>query len=404
MYLQNFDDEHLSGYTNNMTYSPENNSLNVPTRLTLTDLESYIRTINTAEYANQRNYIGGSTRLSEYISRGVISLPRVRELVLEKNSAGASYKFINELAWREYWHVVWTALGDDIFEYIRPIKTTPRPDMPQAILNASTGITALDDGIKQLQKTGYIDNHYRMWLAGLLCNVAKCDWKVGAAWMHSYLIDGDYASNHLSWQWVAGSYTGKQYLPQQDNINTYTKTTQKNTYLDQPYEIIASMQIPEKLLETEAVLPKHDTTYPVSTITIESISEANELLLYSPWTLDPLWRQESDELRVLLIDSNEFGNGQFSQNVIDSIMWFASQILGLFVLFDTPDVLASYHGKIVRKSYPGIAAWPGSVDAPERMYPEVPIAFYPSFSAYWKQVQKYSLTNQRSLFSPNDAE
>ena len=387
-----------------MTYSSEKNFSNVLTRFTLTDLESYIRTINTAEYANQRNYIGGSTRLSEYISRGMISLPRVRELVLEKNSLGASYKFINELAWREYWHVVWTALGDGIFDYIRPIKTPLRPDIPQAILSASTGIIALDDGIEQLQKTGYIDNHTRMWLAGLICNVARCDWRVGATWMHSYLIDGDYASNHLSWQWVAGSYTGKQYLRQQDNINTYTETNQKDTYLDQPYGSIAAMEIPERLLETEAVLPKHDTVDPVSTITVEALHEAKELLLYSPWTLDPLWRQESAGLRVLLIDRNEFGNGQFSQNVIDSVMWFAGQIPGLSILFDTPDVLASFSGKILRKSYPGIVAWPGTADAPERMYPEVPIAFYPSFSAYWKQIKKYSMTNQRSLFSPNDTE
>ena len=385
-----------------MIYASENNFSNLPTRLTLTNLEAYIRTLDTAEYANQRNYIGGSTRLSEYISRGMISLPRIRELVLEKNSLSASYKFINELAWREYWHLVWMALGDGIFDYIRPIQTPLRPYMPQSILLASTGIIALDDGIKQLQKTGYIDNHTRMWLAGLICNVARCDWKVGATWMHSYLIDGDYASNHLSWQWVAGSYTGKQYLPQQDTINTYTQTIQKDTYLDQPYESIASMQIPERLLETVAVLPKHDTKDPLSTITVEALYKAEELLLYSPWTLDPLWRQASNGLRVLLIDSNEFGNGQFSQNVIDSIMWFAGQIPGLFILFDSPDVLASYSGKILRKSYPGIVAWPGTADAAERMYPEVPVAFYPSFSAYWKQIKKYSMTDQASLFGTND--
>ena len=387
-----------------MPYSSDKKISKLPPRISLIDLESYIRTIDTAKYANQRNYIGGSTRLSEYISRGVISLPRVRELVLEKNSAGASYKFINELAWREYWHIVWMAIGDDIFDYIRPIKTPLRPDMSQAVLSASTGISALDEGIRQLQKTGYIDNHTRMWLAGLICNVAKCDWKVGATWMHSYLIDGDYASNHLSWQWVAGSYTGKQYLPQQDNINTYSETNQKNTYLDQPYESIASMQIPARLLETESVLPIHNMTDPISTITIESIYEAKELLLYSPWTLDPLWRRESAGLRVLLIDRNEFGNGRFSQNVIDSIMWFAGQVPGLSILFDTPDVLNSFSGKIIRKSYPGIISWPGTADAPERMYPEVPVAFYPSFSAYWKQVQKYSMTKQRSLFSQNDNE
>jgi deoxyribodipyrimidine photo-lyase len=370
----------------------------LPNRLSLTELESYIRTIDTAEYTKTRNYIGGSTRLSEYISRGMISLPCVRELVLEKNSLSASFKFLNELAWREYWQLTWTAIGDDIFEYIRPIKDTVRPAMPEAVVNASTGIVALDAGIRQLQTTGFIDNHMRMWLAGLVCQVAKCDWKVGAAWMHSYLIDGDYASNHLSWQWVAGSYTGKPYLPQQDNINTYTESLQKGTYLDQGYGEIASMEIPEILLETVDTLPAHDATLPESTTTIDKLKNADTILLYSPWTLDPVWRKEDTATRVLLIDPDKFGNGRFSQNVIDSIVWFAGQVPDLKIICEPVKTLDVLTAAIIRKSYPGIMTWPGTADEPEMLFPEVPVAFYPSFSSYWKQIKKYSMTDQQSLF------
>ena len=354
-------------------------------RLTLPELEAYIHTIDTAQYAQRRNYLGESTELSEYISRGMISLPRVRELVLQNNSAAASAKLINELAWREYWQLVWRVRGDSIFDYIRPLMTPTRDGLPTAVVTATTGIAALDDGIRQLQRTGYIHNHMRLWLAGLICNVAHCDWRLGAAWMHSYLIDGDYASNHLSWQWVAGSYTGKPYLPQQDNINIYSKTTQRASYLDQPYEVIADMAIPIQLEPITKELPPQKALIPNSTIELKELAGATEVLLYSPWTLDPMWRRESRATKVLLLDPAIFVPGRFNQNVIDSIMWFAAQIPDMKLLYSAPATLENQAAALYRKDYPGIATWPGTVDAPVLLFPNVATKFYPSFSAFWKR-------------------
>ena len=356
--------------------------------MTLAELETYILSINAEAYTRQRNYLGGSTGLSEYITRGSIGLPKVRELILQNNSPNDSYKLINELAWREYWQSVWQVRGNDIFEYIRPLPTKPRQGLPTAVLNANTGIAALDDGIKQLQQTGFIDNHMRMWLAGLICNVAHCEWKIAADWMHSQLIDGDYASNHLGWQWVAGSYTGKTYLPQQDNINTYTKTVQRNTYLDQPYDVIADMAVPTQLKEITTELPGYNSVLPKSTITIDGLKAEAEILLYSPWTLDATWHKESSAKRVLLIDTAMFSSGKFSQNVLDSIIWFAGQIPDLAIYCAPPKELKHLSAKIVRKDYPGIANWPGTAEPPELLYPQVPLKFYPSFSAFWKQAQR----------------
>ena len=357
-------------------------------RMNRAELEKYICNINAANYERQRNYLGGSTNLSEYITRGVISLPYVRDLLLVNNTASAAYKLINELAWREYWHLVWQVRGKDIFEYIKPLRTVVRPGIPLAVIEADTGIKALDNGIRQLQQTGYIHNHMRMWLAGLICNVAHCDWRIGADWMHSNLIDGDYASNHLSWQWVAGSYTGKAYLPQQDNINTYTRSIQHGTYLDQPYELIADMATPDQLRELVTVAPKFSSTLPSSTITISELASASEILLYSPWTLDPQWHPESSALRLLLIDTDMFESGQFSQNVIDSIIWFSTQIQGMHIICAPVNGLASLSTRIIRKYYAGISEWPGQVETADLLYPQVPAKFYPSFSSFWKQAQK----------------
>ncbi len=356
-------------------------------RMTKAELINYIETIDAAKYARQRNYTGGSTRLSEYISRGMISLPEVRDIILEHNTPSSAWKLINELSWREYWQLVWQIRGDGIFEYIRPLTSEIRLGIPEAVIDATTGIAALDSGIRQLIDTGYIDNHMRMWLAGLICNVAHCDWKIGADWMHSYLVDGDYASNHLSWQWVAGSYTGKPYLPQQENINKYTKTTQRDTYLDKTYSQIAAMPVPGELSEIVTRLPDQTAVLPASTITHDELADAPEILLYSPWTLDPSWRQRSAAYRVLLLDTNMFGDHHFNQNVIDSILWFAKQIPDMKILFDTPQALAAVSGSIIRKSYAGIKSWPGIVDQPDLLYPAVKPLFYPSFSAFWKAIK-----------------
>jgi deoxyribodipyrimidine photo-lyase len=358
------------------------------TRLTYPQLIQYIAGIDTTQYAQRRNYLGGSTRLSEYVSRGAVSLPVVRAILLEKNPNAANSKLINELAWREYWQLVWKVRGKGIFDYIRPIERELRHGIPQAVLDANTGIAVLDKGIRELLQTGYIHNHLRMWLAGLICNVANCDWRTGADWMHSYLIDGDYASNHLSWQWVAGSYTGKAYLPQQDNINMYSETMQHDTYLDQPYEVLATMAVPPQLLELTTALPSHSVNLPQSTTTVATLSQAPEILLYSPWTLDTQWRTNSTARRVLLIDNKMFPRNRFSQNVIDSIVWFADQIPNLEILYDRPEALQPMADRITRKFYAGISDWPGIVDPPELLFPDVPSKFYPSFSSFWKQAQK----------------
>ncbi len=358
-------------------------------RLSLPELEQYIKSIDAKRYSQQRNYLGGSTNLSEYITRGFISLPRVRALLLQGNSEQDAYKLLNELAWREYWQHTWRIRKEQIFDYIRELNFQPKNGIPTAVLEAKTGITAIDEGIRQLYETGYIHNHMRMWIAGLVCNVAKCDWKVGATWMHSYLIDGDYASNHLSWQWVAGSYTGSAYLPQQDNINTYSRTLQLGSYLDNSYEFIRDMPVPSQLNIIQEYIPQHDSQQLLSTITLDELNTNETLLLYSPWTLDPLWRSDEIAQRVLIMPSDIFADHCFSQNVLDSISYFQSQIAGLKTIYlNSVQILELKAQNIYRKDYPGINDWPGSVDPVELLYPGVPPKFYPSFSSYWKQVTK----------------
>ena len=57
-----------------------------------------------------------------------------------------------------------------------------------------------------------------MYVASIACNIAQSHWIVPAKWMYYYLLDADWASNSLSWQWVAGTNL-KKYFANQQNIN-----------------------------------------------------------------------------------------------------------------------------------------------------------------------------------------
>jgi len=137
--------------------------------------------------------------------------------------------------------------------------------LPQAIVLANTGIHVLDEGLRTVQTTGWMHNHMRMWVAGTTCNVAHTHWKLPAKWLYYHLLDGDLASNTLSWQWIAGTFSHKQYIANQENINKYSRTEQHGTWLDVSYETLANMPTPEALgaREYELVLSQTAPGSPV---------------------------------------------------------------------------------------------------------------------------------------------
>jgi hypothetical protein len=63
-----------------------------------------------------------------------------------------------------------------------------------------------------------------MWFASIWIFTLKLPWELGADFFMRHLLDGDPASNTLSWRWVAGLHTrGKNYLATPDNIQRYTE-------------------------------------------------------------------------------------------------------------------------------------------------------------------------------------
>ena len=77
-------------------------------------------------------------------------------------------KFIQELAWRDYWQQVWIAKGDAIHHDLKhPQSEVSNHELPYAIANASTGIEEVDKAIENLYRTGYMHNHMQMYVAAI---------------------------------------------------------------------------------------------------------------------------------------------------------------------------------------------------------------------------------------------
>ena len=133
-----------------------------------------IENINPIRYGKTRNFLDGAvTRLSPYISRGVVSTRYVLERTLQKGYPFQQIeKFVHELAWRDYFQNVWSTNNLEK-EIKQPQSGVENMQIPTAIITAATGIEAIDNGINTLYKTGYVHNHLRMYIASVTCNVGK---------------------------------------------------------------------------------------------------------------------------------------------------------------------------------------------------------------------------------------
>ena len=189
---------------------------------TLVAARERIAAIDPAAYAGSRNMLEGAvSRLSPYLTHGVVTTARVLADVAARHRLAIDHKLVFELGWREYFRHVWQHRGEGIFESLHegllPDDAYAR-ELPQDIRQGRTGVPAIDAAVRSLYATGYLHNHARLWLASYIVHLRKVHWRCGADWLYGHLVDGDLASNHLSWQWVAGTGSSKPYLFNAENV------------------------------------------------------------------------------------------------------------------------------------------------------------------------------------------
>jgi deoxyribodipyrimidine photo-lyase len=353
-------------------------------------ITSKIRNVDPIRYAATRNFIdGGVTRLSPYISRGVISTRMVFLEILKRGvTAVQAQKMIQELMWRDYYQRVWMFKMDSISKSLRHEQTNvSNTGIPASILQATTGIESIDNAIHRLYETGYMHNHLRMYIASITCNVGQSHWKIPSDWLYYHLLDADGASNTCSWQWVVGAFSEKKYFANQENINKYTYSNQRNTFLDVPYEQFKNLSIPKELSATE---------YPVFRTTLPERRPATLIsniptLLYNVYNLDPFWRAGEQANRILLLEPSHFHTYPMAQKSIDFIISLSRNIsnvqlyIGEFeeLLEENKDMLPFFH----YKEHPTNSHYRGIQEERDWICPEVH-GFFPSFFGYWKKCEK----------------
>ncbi|MEM9344647.1 MAG: FAD-binding domain-containing protein [Pseudomonadota bacterium] len=188
------------------------------------------------DYAAKRNYdIPGHPHvsvLSPYIRHRLITEEEVLEAVLGRYSPKTAEKFIQEVFWRTYWKgwlelrpSVWASYQTGVRAALDRVATESglRSEW-EAACKGDTGIDAFDHWAQELVQTGYLHNHARMWFASIWIFTLRLPWELGADFFLRHLLDGDPASNTLSWRWVAGLQTkGKNYVARASNISRYTE-------------------------------------------------------------------------------------------------------------------------------------------------------------------------------------
>lgn len=196
-------------------------------------------------YAKSRNFLDGAvTYLSPWVTHGFLDTREIAIQLRKKYELDFEHKMIFELGWREFFRHVHEELGDGILKDVRrPIYNGRYGNtMPEDLLEARTGVEAIDEAVKHLYRTGYLHNHMRMWLASYTVHLRKVHWKVGADWMYAHLLDGDLASNHLSWQWVAGTFSHKPYVFNAENVKKYASHLDcSGTVIDTDYAELGAM-------------------------------------------------------------------------------------------------------------------------------------------------------------------
>jgi deoxyribodipyrimidine photo-lyase len=358
-----------------------------PTK-TRTEIFDFLSTFDPVAYSKTRNHLTGQvSKLSPYISRGVITLPEIRDHVLTRATNVEAEKFIQELAWREYFQRVWWAKGDAIFSDLRfPRNDWRHEDLVKSLVEAQTGVTTIDTAIIELSRTGYMHNHARLWVASLGTNLARAHWYNMGRWLYAHLADGDIASNFLSWQWVAGTSVSKPYTVDQSLINSWSSTKQPYSILNFRREDMLLTACPEVLMPTLAY--SYVMEYPSNTI--HSVA-GETVALYTPWTLLPTLAPEADR-HILIFDPEWFDRFPVTDQIRDFILAQGKAVLpSLEVWSGTYNTIP---GIALAKSQIAVAhqtnqSWVTvNRQEPAWLFPQVR-GYYPSFFSYWQEASRY---------------
>lgn len=184
-------------------------------------------------YARDRNFVSPGhpnvSRLSPMLRHRLVMEGEVADAAIQSHGFDRVEKFVQEVYWRRYWKA-WLSLRPHVWReacaFPGPAERSVAGARATGVMNADSGNAVIDHFSSELVTTGYLHNHARMWFAAWWIHEARLPWQWGAAFFMRHLLDGDPASNTLSWRWVAGLQTpGKTYLARRANLEKYLDPT-----------------------------------------------------------------------------------------------------------------------------------------------------------------------------------
>ena len=282
-------------------------------------------------YESMRNYDLGENNhqnvslLSPYIRHRLITEQEVISAALNKFPLPKIEKFIQEVLWRTYWKG-WLELRPRVWDDYKDniLINNDKKQLLGKVLSYKTDIDCFNIWTKELIETNYLHNHARMWYASIWIHTLQLPWEAGANLFLKHLLDGDPASNTLSWRWVAGLQTkGKNYLATKSNIEKYSNIiVGRINLIDNAAPIIEPYHYPIQSLSHN---PKSRSKFHNLLIFETELNQQHSKVDYAGY----------DNIFVLLL-----GNDQRQIKLSEKVLTFKRDLIKNFQMaFKTPQII-----------------------------------------------------------------
>jgi deoxyribodipyrimidine photo-lyase len=153
-----------------------------------------------------------SSKFSPWLALGCLSPRYISEQVQayedQRVRNDSTYWLIFELLWRDYFRFICAKHGNAVFKVtgLQGLPVTWQQDWPrfQRWQQGQTGFPLVDANMRELAATGFMSNRGRQNVASFLTKNLGIDWRMGAEYFESTLIDYDVCSNWGNWNYTAG--------------------------------------------------------------------------------------------------------------------------------------------------------------------------------------------------------
>ena len=175
----------------------------------------FFNTKNVSNYKSTRNGLIGenySSKFSPWLANGSVSAKyiynQLKKYELEVDKNDSTYWLYFELIWRDFFKYVSMQHKEKFFSkdgiYGDNKEWSTNTEILSNWINGKTNEPFVNANMIELLETGFMSNRGRQNVANYLTKELKIDWRIGAEYFESMLIDYDVHSNYGNWLYNAG--------------------------------------------------------------------------------------------------------------------------------------------------------------------------------------------------------